>query len=77
MAKKRRKKRTKVEMFRENLRKELDRREMVFEVLAARADVTTGAISMILSGLRDPKLSTCDKIANGLGATLESLLSAS
>lgn len=77
MAKKRRRKRTKVEIFRENLRKELDRQEMIFDALAARAGVTNGAISMILAGLRDPKLSTCEKIAKGLRVSLESLLTAS
>jgi transcriptional regulator with XRE-family HTH domain len=64
----------KVELFRSNVRREVQRTGVLYSVVAEKAGICSTYLSRILNGRSDPTLPVCEKIAFALGTSLEALL---
>lgn len=61
-------------VFRQNLKTLMDRRKWSQADLAERMECTQPYISQLLTGAREPGLTTVEKVAGVFGVTPESLL---
>lgn len=64
----------KSDAFRANVREDLRLRGITQTELAKRAEISDVYLSLILSGKSNPSLVICEKIAHGLGTSLEALI---
>ncbi len=64
-----------IENFRDNLRTAMDRRKMSQQDLAKKSGVHFVTISRILSGVIDPSVETCEKLASAAGFSSPSIFS--
>lgn len=64
----------KAELFRANVRREVQRTGVLYSDVAKKAGICSTYLSRILNGKSDPTLPMCEKIAFALGTSLEALL---
>ena len=66
---------TAVELFRCNVEAAMGRSGITQQEVADAAGIAQATLSRAMSGVNSPTLTTCEKIATGLGLPLSSLIS--